>query len=60
MRSRGKQLDEVKAALAPLLEEIQEGKKKVSIAEERLEKAVLEEGKPVDVRADLKALLQSL
>ncbi len=39
-------LDEVKAALAALHEEIQEAKKKVSRAEERLEKAVLE-GNPV-------------
>jgi FKBP-type peptidyl-prolyl cis-trans isomerase (trigger factor) len=53
MASRAKQLDEVKAALAALQEEIQEEKKKVNRAEERLEKAILE-GNQVDVRADLK------
>ena len=49
-------MDEVKAALAALQDEIQEAKKKVNRAEERLEKAI-EEGKPVDVRADLFSFL---
>jgi chromosome segregation ATPase len=57
MASRAKQLDEVKPALAALQEEIQETKKKVNRAEERLEKVILE-GKSADVRADLKDLYE--
>ena len=58
MASSQKQLEEVKAALAALQEEIQKGYEKVVKAEERLEKATLE-GKPADISADLKVLLES-
>jgi len=54
----GSRLDEVKAALTALQEKIQEAEGKVKRAEERLEKAILE-GKPGDVTAALKALLES-
>jgi hypothetical protein len=50
-------LDEVKAALAVLQEEIQEAKEERKNAKSQLEKAI-EEGKPADVRADLKALYE--
>lgn len=58
MTSRGKQLDEVKAALAALQDEIKEAKEERKAAKGQLEKAILE-GKPADVRAGLKALLES-
>jgi hypothetical protein len=57
MASRRKQLDEVKAALSALQEEIQEAKEERKTAKSQLEKAILE-GKPADVRADLKALYE--
>jgi hypothetical protein len=46
MASRAKQLDEVKAALAALHDEIQEAKEERMAAKSQLEKAILE-GKPV-------------
>ena len=58
MASSAKQLDEVKAALAALQDEIQEAKEERKTATSHLEKAILE-GKPADVRAGLKALLES-
>ncbi len=58
MATRAKQLDEVKAALTALQEKIQEAEEERKVSKSQLENAILE-GKPVDVTAALKALLES-
>ena len=52
------QLEQVQASIAAIQLEISAAKAKVEKAEERLEKAI-EEGRPADIRADLKSLLES-
>jgi hypothetical protein len=57
MVSRKIQLHEVKAALGALQDDLNEAKEERKAAKGQLEKAI-EEGKPADVRADLKALYE--
>ncbi|KAI3655553.1 hypothetical protein MP638_006095, partial [Amoeboaphelidium occidentale] len=52
------QLYEVEAEIAAIQPEIAMAKEKVEKAEERLEKAIADRD-PADIRADLKAILQS-
>ncbi|KAI3657365.1 hypothetical protein MP638_006531 [Amoeboaphelidium occidentale] len=52
------QLDEVKAAIAAIQQEIKAANEERKVAEEQLQKAIVDKD-PADIRADLNALLQS-